>query len=169
MPHRSQKKRQQQQPQKKRLEVTDDNGWTHVTTTGKARRAIKSSSSATNSVLAPAEAPRNISSEALERQFWGHRERWEGSESWRVVGGAIRRWIAEGEDNKKNRIDGIVCVGLGSPSGFLKGGWVDRRSVSMYQLAALVCVRDLVYGTFFSPFFCYSCVRFSILLSGLIS
>lgn len=31
----------------------------------------------------------------------------------------------------------VVCIGLGSPSGFLRGGWVDRRAVSMYQLAAL--------------------------------
>ena len=42
------------------------------------------------------------------------------------------------------KVDRIVCIGLGSPSGFLKGGWVDRRNVSMYQLAGLVSVVDLM-------------------------
>lgn len=41
-------------------------------------------------------------------------------------------------------LENIVCIGLGSPSGFLRGGWVDRRSVSLYQLAALVCVMELI-------------------------
>lgn len=48
------------------------------------------------------------------------------------------------EKNKHNGIgtgiDSIICIGLGSPSGFLRGGWVDRRLVSLYQLAALVDV-----------------------------
>ncbi|RAK75059.1 SRR1 family protein [Aspergillus fijiensis CBS 313.89] len=38
------------------------------------------------------------------------------------------------------RITNIICIGLGSPSGFLRGGWVDRRSVSLYQLNALMSV-----------------------------
>ncbi|OJJ99861.1 hypothetical protein ASPACDRAFT_60680 [Aspergillus aculeatus ATCC 16872] len=37
-------------------------------------------------------------------------------------------------------ITNIICIGLGSPSGFLRGGWVDRRSVSLYQLNALMSV-----------------------------
>lgn len=41
-------------------------------------------------------------------------------------------------------LENIVCIGLGSPSGFLRGGWVDRRSVSLYQLAALVGVMELI-------------------------
>ena len=41
-------------------------------------------------------------------------------------------------------VERIVCVGLGSPSGFLRDGWVDRRSVSMYQLAALESIKLLL-------------------------
>ncbi|PYI26696.1 hypothetical protein BP00DRAFT_430080 [Aspergillus indologenus CBS 114.80] len=40
----------------------------------------------------------------------------------------------------QSRITNIICIGLGSPSGFLRGGWVDRRSVSLYQLNALMSV-----------------------------
>ncbi|PYI19501.1 hypothetical protein BO99DRAFT_402694 [Aspergillus violaceofuscus CBS 115571] len=40
----------------------------------------------------------------------------------------------------QTRITNIICIGLGSPSGFLRGGWVDRRSVSLYQLNALMSV-----------------------------
>lgn len=139
MPNRSQKKRPQ--PQRKRLQVTDDNGWTHVTTNGNARRAVRSAaSSSANPALALAEAPRGLTVDELKRRFQGHREKWEASESWRVVGGVL---------GGGSGVSAIVCVGLGSPSGFLKGGWVDRRSVSMYQLAALVCVRDALCGIFF--------------------
>jgi hypothetical protein len=48
----------------------------------------------------------------------------------------------------RNPIDAIVCIGLGSPSGFLRDGWVDRRSVSLYQLAALASIKDQVACSF---------------------
>jgi hypothetical protein len=47
-------------------------------------------------------------------------------------------------DARATPLENIVCIGLGSPSGFLRGGWVDRRSVSLYQLAALVCVTESI-------------------------
>lgn len=53
------------------------------------------------------------------------------------------------EDQGKNSIT-IVCIGLGSPSGFLRGGWVDRRAVSMYQLAALASILEWI-GSFLCP------------------
>ncbi|RJE25086.1 SRR1 [Aspergillus sclerotialis] len=159
MHDRSAKKRPQQNQKQKRVEVTDSNGWTHVTTHGNARRTIRNTSSSCSSSspstphrysgsetsLSPAEAPRNLSLDDLRHQFQGYRARWEASESWRVIRDVLERrlTIEYGSGAGAGRIDNIICVGLGSPSGFLKGGWVDRRSVSMYQLAALVCIRDL--------------------------
>jgi hypothetical protein len=35
-------------------------------------------------------------------------------------------------------------MGLGSPSGLLRGGLVDRRSISLFQLAALVSILEVV-------------------------
>jgi hypothetical protein len=45
-------------------------------------------------------------------------------------------------------VDAVVCIGLGSPSGFLRDGWVDRRAVSLYQLAALASIKDRVDCSF---------------------
>lgn len=47
-------------------------------------------------------------------------------------------------------IENIICIGLGSPSGFLRGGWVDRRQVSLVQVAALVRIKEL-FRSSFSP------------------
>ncbi|KAK6831953.1 hypothetical protein RU639_002747 [Aspergillus parasiticus] len=142
MPHSNRKRNLNHH---KRLEVTDSSGWTHVTAGGKsARRALRPTQQhhdnpeqgEQSQILVPAEAPAQLNLEDLQTQFWGYRQRWEGSESWRVVERAI--------SSATVKVDRIVCIGLGSPSGFLKGGWVDRRSVSMYQLAGLVSVVDLM-------------------------
>ncbi|KAB8266551.1 hypothetical protein BDV30DRAFT_221712 [Aspergillus minisclerotigenes] len=142
MPHSNRKRNLNHH---KRLEVTDSSGWTHVTAGGKsARRALRPTQQhhdnpeqgKQSQILVPAEAPAQLKLEDLQTQFWGYRQRWEGSESWRVVERAL--------SSAPVKVDRIVCIGLGSPSGFLKGGWVDRRSVSMYQLAGLVSVVDLM-------------------------
>lgn len=139
MPHSSRKKKPQQH---KRLQVTDDSGWTHVSTSGKApRQLLRTTHQADEASLLPAEAPAKVTAEALGRQFESHRRRWEGSEACRVLGETLRR-CARGKAAAEAAHDAIVCIGLGSPSGFLRGGWVDRRSVSMYQLAGLVSVVD---------------------------
>lgn len=150
MPHSARRKRPQPQ---KRLQVTDDDGWTHITTGGNARRTQRKAASST-STLIPTEAPRNLTVDNLRTQFEAHRAKWEGSAAWKTLESVVRAragtsteetadTTATGSDESA---DAIVCIGLGSPSGFLKGGWVDRRSVSMYQLAAVVCIRDL-YGS----------------------
>jgi hypothetical protein len=64
-------------------------------------------------------------------------------------GGGKEEVKDKGEYQGKNGIS-IVCVGLGSPSGFLRGGWVDRRAVSMYQLAALASILKWI-GSFLCP------------------
>lgn len=142
MPHSNRKRNLNHH---KRLEVTDSSGWTHVTAGGKsARRALRPTQQhhdnpeqgKQSQILVPAEAPAQLNLEDLQTQFWGYRQRWEGSDSWRVVERAL--------SSAPVKVDRIVCIGLGSPSGFLKGGWVDRRSVSMYQLAGLVSVVDLM-------------------------
>lgn len=99
--------------------------------------------------------------EELRAQFQTCREKWVDSDAWgrieevvraRVKGGDVSSSLdgaadeGEGEVDSQEAnqsIDTIISIGLGSPSGFLKGGWVDRRTVSMYQLAALVSLQDL--------------------------
>ncbi|KAJ5176665.1 uncharacterized protein N7482_002542 [Penicillium canariense] len=178
MPHTSRKKRAPA-PAQKRLQVTDDDGWTHVTSSTNVRRVIRGTRKGSEQVsqpsaqgdqdsnaereaegeaelvLGPAEAPGRLTLAELQAQYRGHRERWEGSKTWAQLKGQLVEQIADrgigpgasrqsgmDEGPVRGPVDAIVCVGLGSPSGFLRGGWVDRRSVSMYQLAALECIAE---------------------------
>ncbi|KAJ5775668.1 uncharacterized protein N7511_000679 [Penicillium nucicola] len=152
--------RRTKQPQK-RTQVTDENGWTHVTSGGNVRRVLRSRPDSTNGtsdpslepVLAPAEAPARLTIAQLQTQFQEHSERWEGSETWVKLAGVLEKKLRERREQASatsqselnySPVDAIVCIGLGSPSGFLRDGWTDRRSVSMYQLAALVSMKDMV-------------------------
>lgn len=156
----------------KRLQVTDSSGWTHVTTTSRARRILSSTTTTKNTTntdtdtketLQPAEPPQDLTLETLEAQFRKHYERWQAAESWGVVREAVMPLSppTPTPTDKKNthtipqdpgttrtepngQVQSIISIGLGSPSGFLRGGWVDRRQVSMDQLAALVSIKELL-------------------------
>ncbi|KAJ5647437.1 hypothetical protein N7490_003809 [Penicillium lividum] len=169
MPHSTRPKRPNPSTQK-RLQVTDDNGWTHVTTGNNARRTMRGTKSSKNApsseqgtteaqdrdlepVLSPAEAPGRLTLEELQRQYVAHREQWTGSSTWikleKILDEKIQELLARTELDSESKsvdvdvdVDRIVCIGLGSPSGFLRDGWVDRRSVSMYQLAALERIKE---------------------------
>jgi hypothetical protein len=74
------------------LEVTDDDGWTNVTSGSNVRRVVRTtkarSDRETNRVdetelfLSPAEAPTCLTFEELEAQYRGYKERWVQSETW---------------------------------------------------------------------------------------
>jgi hypothetical protein len=190
MPHTRRKK--PSPSQNKRLQVTDDSGWTHVTTNKHARRIRQpsvnpnSGSSSTGNrnglekdaakeeiaeELVPAEAPQKTTLSDLQRQLGLYKQRWEESVTWDCVVEGLRRGVPsllaergsssnsdgdgekevkdKDENQSKNGIS-IICIGLGSPSGFLRGGWVDRRAVSMYQLAALASILEWI-GSFPCP------------------
>lgn len=164
MPHSARKKRPAG-PAQKRLQVTDDDGWTHVTTGGNVRRAMRGTRAHSNPteklmsptedntdvepVLGPAEAPGRLTLAELQMQYNGYREKWRGSETWaglrKQLGERKRARESAAQDEAgpvRGAVDGIVCIGLGSPSGFLRDGWVDRRAVSMFQLAALESIKE---------------------------
>lgn len=176
MPHsnRTGKKRNPVSAQK-RLEVTDDDGWTHVTSGGNVRRVVRTTKvrsdretnkvDETELVLSPAEAPARLTFEELEAQYRGYKERWVQSETWQKLRVQLDQRIHDQETVTSSQdldVDGIVCIGLGSPSGFLRDGWVDRRAVSMYQLAALETIKDVFISSFPSPF--GKSLRYSTLL-----
>lgn len=178
MPHTSRKKHPHPNntlQAQKRLQITDaTTGWTHVTTSGKARRCARTTKdqqshpqsqfqsptkeSETTEFFHPAEAPPTTTLDSLKSQFTQTIQRtWKESSTCDVVGRTLDNILLQSKpqefktdtqqshtttENKHNElgIDSIVCIGLGSPSGFLRGGWVDRRLVSLYQLAALVDV-----------------------------
>ncbi|KAK5789584.1 hypothetical protein VI817_008707 [Penicillium citrinum] len=170
MPHSNRKKRNAT-PAQKRFQVTDDDGWTHVTSGSNVRRVVRTTTrndreqyirtDEEEPVLSPAEAPARLTFGDLEAQYRGYKEKWMQSETWQRLKGQLDQRIRdqEAETNEGSRdidvnampigfIDQIVCIGLGSPSGFLRDGWVDRRAVSMYQLAALDTIRNTLTSLF---------------------
>ncbi|OQE92709.1 hypothetical protein PENNAL_c0007G08573 [Penicillium nalgiovense] len=175
MPHTSRTSRPKRQT-RKRTQVTDDDGWTHVASGGNVRRVMRTRPRGTTAIkelepgissdqtdeptLTPAEAPGRLTLSELQAQFQTHRERWEGSESWTRLTGVLDERLKRAQEQASSSsadptpsalarcpVDAIVCIGLGSPSGFLRDGWVDRRSVSLYQLAALASIKDQVAYT----------------------
>ncbi|CAG8899757.1 unnamed protein product [Penicillium egyptiacum] len=172
MPHTSRTSRPKR-PTQKRTQVTDDDGWTHVASGGNVRRVMRARPRGTTTIkesesgissdqpeeptLTPAEAPGRLTLSELQTQFQTHRERWEGSESWTKLTGVLDERLRKAQEQASSDatpsaparcpVDAIVCIGLGSPSGFLRDGWVDRRSVSLYQLAALASIKDQVACT----------------------
>ncbi|OJJ83032.1 SRR1 family protein [Aspergillus glaucus CBS 516.65] len=170
MPHTTRPKKNQKPSQNKRTTITDDSGWSHVTTTTRARRTYRNTgqekaTETEKEQLKPAEAPSNLTLDDLRQQFNRHYERWTGSESWGVVRGVISSLTSTSTSTSTSadtdtdtdidsanagtvtaQIDNITCIGLGSPSGFLRGGWVDRRQVSLVQLAALVSTKELFHN-----------------------
>ncbi|KAJ5573947.1 uncharacterized protein N7459_008374 [Penicillium hispanicum] len=186
MPHTSRNKRSAI-PAQKRLQVTADDGWTHVTSGSNVRRVLRTArvrndnsigietaysvtgTSATSQpntntttttidepVLGPAEAPSRLTLPELQDQYRGYRERWLGSETWAALAACLdermrQRRDAAAQDSCAGAVDAIVCIGLGSPSGFLRDGWVDRRAVSMYQLAALESIKERISETLPTP------------------
>ena len=162
-------------PAQKRLQVTDGDGWTHVTTGSNVRRAMRTArihSTHTEKptkptedvleaepVLGPAEAPGRLTLPELQAQYDGYREKWRGSETWEVLQKQLaerkraRESAAQEESGPvRGAVDGIVCIGLGSPSGFLRDGWIDRRAVSMFQLAALESIKEKISCSFSTLF-----------------
>lgn len=147
----------------RRVEVTDEDGWTHVSNTHSVPRSSKSTtrkimtdgaadeedipnnndtSTTTRKILAPSEPPPKLTLVELRKQFNTHLETWGSSPTWQQLKNALSKDILPSQTQLP--IENIVCIGLGSPSGFVQGGWVDRRSVAMYQLAALTTIVDYV-------------------------
>ncbi|CDM29321.1 hypothetical protein DTO013E5_5320 [Penicillium roqueforti] len=177
MPHTSHPSRPKRPTQKRTQVTDDDgwthvasggNVRRVMRTRPRGTTAVKESGTGISSdqpeepVLTPAEAPGRLTLNELQAQFRTHRERWEGSESWTKLTGVLdERLRRAGEKASSSSdadtapssiparcpVDAVVCIGLGSPSGFLRDGWVDRRSVSLYQLAALASIKDQVACT----------------------
>jgi len=144
------------------VEITDDSGWTHVTSTtslitspsstrgGRRRRRGGgdddeniNNAEEEKFLLLPAEPPARLTLAGLKRQYEMHSQQWKSSRTWERLQQVLQSQSQAAAAVKKS-LDNVVCIGLGSPSGFVRGGWVDRRSVALYQLAALVSVLELL-------------------------
>lgn len=151
----------------KRVEITDADGWTHVANTQtlskpNVRKTIRTADGAADDpdeifdprngpVLLPAEVPSRLNHADLRKQFDAHLATWQASVAWQHLRSALLNDVLTKSKDLED-IDNVVCIGLGSPSGFVQGGWVDRRSVALYQLAALVSIIDILHKGHLSSF-----------------
>lgn len=131
----------------KRVEITDASGWTHVTSSSLAVSSSKrgfrqglEDDGDEQLCLLPAEPPPRLTLAELKRQYETHSQQWKSSSTWE----RLQRALQSQAGAVARTLQNVVCIGLGSPSGFVRGGWVDRRSVALYQLAALVSVLEML-------------------------
>ena len=134
MPHTTRRRRPQHS---KRIQLEDSEGWTHVAKTGRGSQA---GFLAYPDELLPAEAPKGLTLEALESQYRQHRDQWQASSCWKC----LKVMLSSCLDLDGPKITNCVSLGMGSLSGLSKGGLVDRRNVSLDQLAALDSILDLL-------------------------
>lgn len=152
----------------KRVEIVDAEGWTHVVTKpagvskdskskGQKKEAkgaqqgdgqqgprhdVRKKTHIVQDVLVPAELPDGLTLEQLEGTLREYQRRWKESKAWNCLRETLKDHCLR--EARILKVDKCVCVGLGSPSGLLRGGLVDRRNVSMYQLAALLSILEVL-------------------------
>ncbi|KAH8701733.1 hypothetical protein BGW36DRAFT_371434 [Talaromyces proteolyticus] len=173
MPHTSRRHRKPAPNHGKRIQITDDDGWVHVvnsaqTTTRPKKQPSRyittdgssddhttspfSSSSNPNASsshqdkILPAEAPPRLTLSALRLKFDADLAAWQSSGTWQLLKESLVRILStvlNSPNGDSSKITNVVCIGLGSPSG-LRDGWVDRRDVASFQLAALVSLIELL-------------------------
>jgi len=134
MPHTSRRKKH---APPKRLEVTDDDGWTRVTTTNPPRRgprAIGSSgrllSSQENSLRTLAE--KGATAEKIRQEYEKVQEQWKASDSCKALVSLLQDKVLP----ENLEIDSCLIFGSGSFCG-LRHGWISRKHSAMCQLAIL--------------------------------
>ena len=143
MPHSKRKKKENHRP--KRIEITDDEGWTHVTSTTPARphRDLKANpgfnwnDDAVGWKRMVEEAPPNVTLEKLLGQYKRCEKRFRESSCWKRFEKDLQQRLSD-----RSTVDNCVCFGLGSPSA--PSYQLDRRDVSLYQLAAFKAITELL-------------------------
>jgi SRR1 len=166
MPHTSRKKRQQREQSRhrnKRGEIESDDGWTRIARSNHNRGINTSDRSVTREVIvtlpddpdydpdldegdtkltyvtSPAEIPDGATLEKALRHYQRCEHTWRQSDTWTELKQTFDSRILKQDLDITN----CICFGLSSPTGLLQAD-VDRRNVSMYQLAAFKSVMDIL-------------------------
>ena len=141
MPHTSRRKRN---TPTKRVEVTDDNGWTRVTTTNQERRrptAIENSA-----ILLQAQEcgwkttpEKGATVKKLKQDYKRVQTQWIESDSCKALVALMQDKVLP-EDTEWDR---CLIFGSGSFCG-LRQGWILRKHTSMCQLAVLQTLQSTI-------------------------
>lgn len=138
MPHTSRRKKH---VPTKRLEVTDDDGWTRVTTNNRERRGLRaignvSSGSGSFWQTTPEEG---ASAEKIRQEYERTQEQWKASDSCRALVSLLQEKVLP----ENVEIDRCFIFGSGSFCG-LRQGWISRKHSALCQLAVLKSIRGTI-------------------------
>lgn len=137
MPHTTRRKLRRPT---KRVEVTDEDGWTRVTTTKSQHREQRAR---TRAAIVPDPSQTIVEPGAtigkIKNEYQKAKAQWQESESCKVLEEAIaNRALQNGIS-----IDKCFMFGSGSFSG-LRMGWISRQGVALCQLAVLDTIGDVI-------------------------
>lgn len=140
MPRASQRKKKH--PIAKRVEITDEDGWTRVTSSNRDQQfpnriglpeALDESSAW---ITTPEDG---ITIERLQDEYAKVERGWRESESSTILKTLFRDRILKGD----LQIDKCIIFGSGSFCG-LRQGWISLRTAAMVQLAALKDMQNII-------------------------
>lgn len=132
MPHTSHRKKKQ--PITKRVEVTDEDGWTRVTTTNHNRQAPRRAD--------PSEAPidpgtwkttpeRGATADKIREDYTLIEKRWEDSDACAALTTLFKQQVL----TDGRRVDKCIMFGSASFCG-LREEWISMKTAAMSQLGA---------------------------------
>lgn len=140
MPHTSHRKKKQSIA--KRVEVTDEDGWTRVTSTNRDQQTPKRIDAAELPIAADVwkTIPEDGATAVKIREDYTHIEkRWQDSEACEALTTLLRQRVLLDE----RRIDKCIMFGSGSFCG-LREGWISMKTAAMSQLAALKSMHSTI-------------------------
>ena len=141
MPHTSRRKKH---TPAKRLEVTDDDGWTRVTTTDRERRGPRAIGSPVclssgNESFWRTTPEEGASAEKTRQEYERTQEQWKASDSCRALVSLLQEKVLP----ENVEIDRCLIFGSGSFCG-LRQGWISRKHSALCQLAVMKSIHGTI-------------------------
>lgn len=138
MPHTSHRKKKSVH---KRVEVTDEDGWTRVTSTNAQRRAPRSAAtSAIKEGLAYESPPeKGTTVEKIRARYNEIETQWQSSDACRSLVVCLQHRVP----TEALQVDRCIIFGSGSFCG-LRQGWIKGDTASLCQLAVLSTLRTTI-------------------------
>jgi len=141
MPHTSRRKKS---APAKRLEVTDDDGWTRVTTTNREKRGPRAtgdpiSVSSGNESFWKTTPEKGASAGKIKQAYERTQEQWRESGSCKALVSLLQEKVLL----ESVEIDRCFVFGSGSFCG-LRQGWISRKHSALCQLAVLKNIQTTI-------------------------
>lgn len=140
MPHTSHRKKKQ--PVTKRVEVTDDDGWTRVTSTNRDQQVPRRTDvqgALTTSGDWQTTPEEGATAEKTRDEFAQIEKRWKDSDACKALSVLLKEQVF----TDGRRIDKCIIFGSASFCG-LRKGWISMKTAAMGQLAAFKTMHTII-------------------------